>query len=411
MNMTLAATTTDDAILLRHYAEQQADEAFAELVRRHISLVHSAALRQVGGNTASAVDVTQGVFTELARQADRLTRHPALIGWLYTTTHRMAARHVRNEIRRQRREQEAHAMQELLQESAAEHPLDWAQLRPVLDAAMHDLSETDRLAVLLRHFEQRPLAEIGARLGLSENAARMRVDRALEKLRAKLAKRGVTSTAAALAVAMTGQAVTAAPATLTAFVTTGALATAATTTSAFGLLTVMASTQFKLSVTAVLLTATLTGIAVQQRAVGQLRADNAGLTAHLAQLSGDLEALQAAETRRTAQIADTEKQAEELSRLRAEAARLRTPVKKLSPAERLATPPSPEEDEEDYGPVPWNQFVTPRMDAAKLIGKGLRLMAEKNEGSPTNSLAAVIQYLGSTNYVDEFFPDTLEVSS
>jgi DNA-directed RNA polymerase specialized sigma24 family protein len=121
--MTLADHQADDATLLRRYADEKSDEAFAELVRRYIALVHSAALRQVGGNTATAVDVTQSVFTELARHVDRLAHHPALTGWLYTTTHRIAARHVRSEIRRQRREKEAHAMQKLLPESAAEPPL------------------------------------------------------------------------------------------------------------------------------------------------------------------------------------------------------------------------------------------------------------------------------------------------
>jgi len=234
MTMTMAAAMTDDAELLRRYAGDRADDAFAELVQRHLDLVHSAALRQVGGNPASAADVAQAVFTELARHAGRLTRHPALTGWLYTTTHRMAARHVRGEVRRQRREQEAHVMQELQRDTGPE--LDWARLRPVLDAAMHDLGETDRTAVLLRHFERRPLAEVGSKLGLSENAARMRVDRALDKLRAKLARRGVTSTASALAVALTGQAVTAAPTTLASCISTTASSAAAATASHFGLL-------------------------------------------------------------------------------------------------------------------------------------------------------------------------------
>src|SRR6185369_14902396 len=89
--------------------------------------------------------------------------------------------------------------------------LDWERLRPVLDAAMLELNETDREAVLLRYFDNRPHAEIASRLGLSENAARMRVDRALEKLRTLLARRGVSTTAALSAVIL-ANAVQAAPA-------------------------------------------------------------------------------------------------------------------------------------------------------------------------------------------------------
>ncbi len=103
---------SEEAELLRRYAEDRSEAAFEEVVRRNLNLVHSAAIRQVGGNSAAAADIAQAVFTEIACQANRLTRHPALVGWLYTTTCRMDARYVRDETRRRRREHEAHAMQE-----------------------------------------------------------------------------------------------------------------------------------------------------------------------------------------------------------------------------------------------------------------------------------------------------------
>ncbi len=154
--------TSDDATLLHRYAHQRAEEAFTELVRRHLDLVHSAAVRQVGGDADAAQDVAQRVFIELARQARRLAQHPALVGWLYTTTRRTAREVVRTGIRRERREREAHAMLQLHHDPEP-HP-DWSRLTFVLDDAMHELGETDRLAVLLRCFEQRPFAEVGARL-------------------------------------------------------------------------------------------------------------------------------------------------------------------------------------------------------------------------------------------------------
>jgi RNA polymerase sigma factor (sigma-70 family) len=99
-----------DSELLRRFAEEHFEEAFAELVSRRLALVYSAALRQVGGDAHRAEDVTQEVFIDLARKARSLSRHPALIGWLYTSTHFAAAKLIRTEQRRARREQEAIAM-------------------------------------------------------------------------------------------------------------------------------------------------------------------------------------------------------------------------------------------------------------------------------------------------------------
>ena len=211
----------NDSDLIRRFADEQSQEAFAELVRRRIGLVYAAALRQVG-DAHRAEDVTQEVFVDLARKARSLTRHPTLIGWLYTTTHFAAAKLVRTEQRRARREQEVNAMNDPIAPTAAAP--DWDRVRPVLDVAMHELDERDRQTVLLRFFDQQPFARIGEQLGLSENAAQKAVDRALDKLQAALARRGVTSTGAALGVALAGQAAAAVPAALAASITGAALA-------------------------------------------------------------------------------------------------------------------------------------------------------------------------------------------
>src|SRR5438093_268951 len=69
--------------LLRAYAERNDEEAFGELVRRHINVVYGAALRQTGGDTALAEDITQTVFTDLARKSKALSPEILLGGWLY----------------------------------------------------------------------------------------------------------------------------------------------------------------------------------------------------------------------------------------------------------------------------------------------------------------------------------------
>lgn len=159
-----------DTELLRRYAEDGSEAAFAELVSRHVGLVYAAALRQVGGAAHRAQDVAQTVFVALARQATPLSRRTEIVGWLYTSTHQVAAKLKRTEQRRAQREQEAHAMNEINADNRA--AADWDRLRPVLDAAMHGLSDADREAILLRYFQNRRLAEIGRRLGLSEDAVR-----------------------------------------------------------------------------------------------------------------------------------------------------------------------------------------------------------------------------------------------
>jgi RNA polymerase sigma factor (sigma-70 family) len=212
----------DDRDLLRRYVEKRDEAAFGELVRRHVNLVYGGALRRVGGDRHLAHDVTQQVFCDLAKRAAKVAEHEVLAGWLHTSTRFAAANVVRSEQRRRAREQAAFTMNAT--EGEAEPQVAWDTLRPVLDETIDDLDERDRAAVVLRFFEGASFAAIGARLQLNENAARMRVDRALDKLQRLLAQRGIRSTAAALAAAMTSQAAAMAPAGLASTITQAALA-------------------------------------------------------------------------------------------------------------------------------------------------------------------------------------------
>jgi len=258
----------DDTELLRRYVADRSQAAFTELVTRHLDLVYSAAFRRTDGDAALAEDIAQQVFTTLARNAAALRGHTLLPGWLYVATRHAAASALRAERRRKAREQEAHAMN---------HPtsppeMDWRQLRPELDAVIDQLDERDRDAVLLRFFEGRPFAEIGAALRISEDGARMRVDRALEKLRALLAKRGVTSTAAALAAALANQAVVAAPAGLAATVT-GAALTGATAAGggAWAALQLFTMSKLSVGIAGVAIVAAGTSAVLQQQANAQVQ--------------------------------------------------------------------------------------------------------------------------------------------
>ena len=137
--------------------------------------------------------------------------------------------------------------------AAGDGDAEWSRLRPVLDEGMDELGEREREAVLLRFFEGRAFAEIGATLRVSEDAARMRVERALEKLRAVLARRGVTSTGAALGVVLAQQAVVAAPAGLVGSVVSTAVGAAAGgATGALGFIQLMTNTKLAVGVAGLL---------------------------------------------------------------------------------------------------------------------------------------------------------------
>jgi RNA polymerase sigma factor (sigma-70 family) len=197
-----------DQQLLVDYAERHAEAAFAELVRRHLDLVHSAALRMVR-DSHLAEDVSQGTFLALAQSAKQLTDRPVLSGWLHRTAQNLAANAVRSEVRRRAREQEAATMNELLSATPDDS---WEQISPHLDAALGQLSEGDRDAVLLRYFEKKSAQEMAEVLGVSAEAAQRRVSRAVERLRELFVGRGVTVDAGGLLVAISANAVQAAPA-------------------------------------------------------------------------------------------------------------------------------------------------------------------------------------------------------
>jgi RNA polymerase sigma factor (sigma-70 family) len=250
----------EDAELLRRYAAEKSEPAFAELVRRHVNFVYACALRRVGGDRQLAEDVTQHVFTALARDAAALAQREVLSGWLFTTARNASAQVVRTERRRLARETEAQLMNELT--SSPAHDAEWERLRPVLDDALDGLNDDDRQAVLLRYFEGKSFAEVGVKLRLTENTARMRVERALDKLHALLARRGVTSTTAALGLALANQAGVAAPAGLAASVTgaalRGALTAGSGATASLSLLHFMSMTKIVTGVVAVALALSVT---------------------------------------------------------------------------------------------------------------------------------------------------------
>ena len=206
---------TDDIVLLQDYATNNSEEAFATLVSRYLDLVYSAALRQMIAPHL-AEEVTQAVFIILAQKARTIHQNTILSGWLFKTTRFVCLAQMRAATRRNQYETEAHLQSEL--QHAEPDPL-WEELSPLLDEALAQLSERDRQAVLLRFFQNQSLAEVGGALGAGEDSARMRVKRALEKLRRFFLKRGVVLPAATIGALVSVNSVHAAPVTLTKSIT------------------------------------------------------------------------------------------------------------------------------------------------------------------------------------------------
>jgi RNA polymerase sigma factor (sigma-70 family) len=318
-------TMTDTRQLLRQYADDGSEPAFRELVTRYVNLVYSTARRLTGGDSHLAEDVTQIVFTDLARKARSLSTEVMLGGWLHQRTFHVATTLIRADRRRQDRERRAVEMN-LLQDPSG-NPL--AQITPVLDEAIIELSAEDRQAILLRFFEQREFRLVGEAMGVNEDAARMRVNRAVEKLHSLLQRRGVTLSAAALGSVLAADAVTAAPAALALTISNTALAAAGTGTT-LTLLKLFTMTKLQTAVVgAVVLAGVATPLAVQYQANARLREREEALhqqTDRAAQLESENQRL----SNQIAVVTTPTDPSGEVLRLRGELARLRADSEELT---------------------------------------------------------------------------------
>lgn len=316
-----------DLELLARYTSEHAEDAFAELVGRHLDLVYSAALRQVH-SPQLAEDVAQSTFTDLAKSAHRLASDTILTAWLYQVTRRTAIDVVRREARRLLREHIAAEMN-AMNASAT----NWTHIEPLLDEAMQALDDTDRTAILLRYFENKTLREVGLSLGTGEDAAQKRVSRAVERLREYFTKHGVTVAATGVIAAISANAVQAAPVGLVITISTAATlaGTAVSTSIVISAIKTIAMT----TVQKVIITATLTAVLgagiYQAYQAAALRRQNQSLQRKQETLSAQVEQSQRERgdmTNRLALLADELAQMKdrdaELLKLRAEITKLRS---------------------------------------------------------------------------------------
>jgi RNA polymerase sigma factor (sigma-70 family) len=194
-----------DSDLLRSYVRENCCEAFTEIVRRNVDLVHSCVLRRVGGDSQLAEDVTQRVFSDLARKAPGLTHLSSVSGWLYVGANMASAEAVRRERRRKAREIEGAKMLDVLPPGNAYSEDEWSGIRDLVDDLVCEMNPSDREAVVLRFFAKQTFLDIAEVQGTTEESARKRVSRALDRIRVTLEKAGITSSTEALEAVLTKQ--------------------------------------------------------------------------------------------------------------------------------------------------------------------------------------------------------------
>jgi RNA polymerase sigma factor (sigma-70 family) len=389
-----------DLELLARYTRQHAEDAFAEIVRRHLGLVYSAALRQVR-SPQLAEEVAQSVFIDLGRSAAKLKPDTILTAWLYQVTRRTAIDVVRREASRQLREQIATEMNAMNATAT-----DWTHIEPLLDEAMHALDDTDRAAVLLRYFENKSLREVGATLGTSENAAQKRLGRAVERLREFFAKRGITVGASGLVVVISANAVQAAPVGLAVAISSAAALAGTTiltaTTATLG--KAIAMTMMQKVLVAVAFAAVVGTAIYEARQASGLRDEKQTLLAQQDQLTSEQDKALSAAAASTENDERLRREKSELLRLRGEVGMLRNQLSELqklrAERDRLAqqsqsgASPSPEIDpfDKEHGPG-----AGAKAQSAKHWSFALINYAENHQG----------QFPASLEQASSFFRDGL----
>jgi len=389
---------TDSQQLLADYVRNGSEDAFRELVTRYLALVYSTAIRLVGGDTHLAEDVAQTVFVDLARKARTLPNDVMLGGWLHRDTCFVASKTMRSERRRQSRERHAVEMNSFQDHSES----DLLRVAPILDEAINQLGAGDRTAILLRFFEQRDFRSVGDALGSTEDAARMRVTRALEKLHSLLKHRGVTLSVAALGTVLTAEAVTAAPVGLAVTISSVALAGAAAGTgTTLTLIKLMAMTKVQAGIVCgIAVASAVTSLQIEHQAQAKMRQMDVSLqqqSSQLAQLQGQNARLSNLLTQ-----ANSPKNPGDLQKLRDEVAGLRSRTNELTVLreEKRRLQASLAKARQDLigsnpGDLVFNKETGPKIGYMSDLGFAIRAYARNNHD----------QFPSSFEEAAAFFPD------
>jgi RNA polymerase sigma factor (sigma-70 family) len=402
----------DDASLIQEYSRNGSEAAFSKLVNRYLDLVYSSAMRQTGGDSALAADLCQTVFIALRKKGRSLPRNTVLAAWLHRAVRLAALAAFRADKRRIIREEEAFRMQTL---EHGEGDGVWEEANLVIDEVLDKLNARDRQVLLLRFFQKQSFREIGGKLGASEDAVRMRVERALEKLREHLSRRGITSTTAALSAAMAGQSVLSAPAGLSILVTQAAAVLGPSIPATTTLLKLMITTKAKLGIVGIITGASVLVATHERIERNRIQAEFAR---QITQAGTNEPPIELNPLRHSGNAAAGSEQSKaehlELMRLRAEVSRLRQA--KEDSEKRLAEASAEKAKErEEAQPDPEKEraktIALARMNYTQGWGIAFMLFAQKNDGRMPATLADAAQYYPpeSTSAMSVFDPGSFEI--
>jgi RNA polymerase sigma factor (sigma-70 family) len=376
----------DDHELLRQFEQERSQEAFQELVTRHLGMVYGVARRLVH-DAHLAEEVAQNAFTTLAQKAPTLRPPQVIAGWLYHTTRNLSLHAVRGEQRRREREHTAAAMQ------ALQTVPDFSPILEQLESALDQLEPGERDVLLLRFLENRGLREVGVELGVSEDAARMRVNRALESLRGVFGQKGVPVASVLLAATLTSTSAAVVPAGLSASITATVFASVAAT-AVVGTTTGWLNLKLATAAVAVAAAAGTGGYYAGQQPVERLRAEQQNLMTEMQRLTADRSAALALARSRQADLEKARKDTGELMRLRAEATQLRLQSESLAALrdenQRLRQAPS--------------AMAQPKAPTPTIAGVKLGVMIPKEEvvfagyATPEAALQSITWAMMSGNY-------------
>ena len=274
---------TDDAELLRCYAKLRQEDAFTELVQRHVNLVWGTAKR-ITGEAELACDVSQLVFSDLAKKADALPHGTVLPGWLHRAACHAAKNAVRGNARRNEREKQAMELHALINDDGKDSR-DADELQAILDDALAELPDLDRDAVLLRYFAKKSFAEIGTVIQSSEDAAQKRLSRALDKMRDFFRGRGVGASAGAVVAALGVAGTNAAPCGFAATVATASLAAGGVSLGSASILQTIVLMKTRIAIACAVAAAVAVPTIIQQKTASQLRRQNAAPQQQLVKLN------------------------------------------------------------------------------------------------------------------------------
>ncbi len=396
-----------DAQLLREYAQNGTESAFAEIVSRHTNLVYSCAMRQVGSPDIAA-EIAQKVFLGLARGArtlsPKLDQCASLAGWLCRSTRNLSLNFRRDEFRRQSRERQA--MDTL--NPASETTVDWECLRPVLDEAMSTLDEPDYDALVMRFYQNQDLRAVGLALGVSDDTAQKRVSRALDKLRELLQSRGITTTAGALSIVLAANAVQAAPAGLAAAISAAVLAGSTVTTATLATHALMnwISLKSAATITVAALAAGSGTYLWQQHQANALRSENADLAAQRDSLTKERDDAVAAAAAKNSQPDAPAADKEELLRLRSEVGMLRRQTNEIDKLRQqnaelkssLAATTQTKQEPED----PDHQMAYEKMNSAKQLSLGIIMYAADHQNQYPSDIMDATNYWNNSDLANSF---------